>query len=191
MFAMQYTHRLPAEHDMGRIRARAAALGPQWDATEGLAFKAFVARERGRDGAPGNAYASVYLWLATEAATRFLAGERFRNVTDSFGRPRVETWLGLDARTGPAAGARTLYREDVGIDDTTDLRRLHDEEAERARALAARGDTLAVATALDPGAWRLLRLTLSAEAPDPARAGTPYEVLYLARPGLAALGRAD
>uniref|UniRef100_UPI001ABC3A22 DUF4865 family protein n=1 Tax=Variovorax paradoxus TaxID=34073 RepID=UPI001ABC3A22 len=54
MFAMQYSHRLPAGHDMEAIRRRAAQRGPLWDDTEGLVFKAFVAQERGRHRALGH-----------------------------------------------------------------------------------------------------------------------------------------
>ena len=89
MFAMQYSHRLPAEHDLDAIRQRAAAKGPQWDAWPGLACKAFVLQEKGRHGAEGNLYASVYLWHEAAAATAFLAGEAFQGVIDSFGRPAV------------------------------------------------------------------------------------------------------
>lgn len=44
MFAKQYSHRLPADYDMNLIRRRAAQLGPSWDHTEGLLFKAFIAQ---------------------------------------------------------------------------------------------------------------------------------------------------
>ena len=45
MFAKQYSHRLPADYDMDVIRRRAAQLGPLWDDTQGLLFKAFIAHE--------------------------------------------------------------------------------------------------------------------------------------------------
>jgi len=51
MFAKQYSHRLPANYDMGLIRRRASELGPLWDDTQGLVFKAFIAEERGVFGA--------------------------------------------------------------------------------------------------------------------------------------------
>lgn len=187
MLAKQYIHRLPADYDMDIIRRRAAARGPEWDATPGLAFKGFVARERGRHGAIGNVYSSVYLWRDPAGAAEFIFDDRFRAVTSSFGRPRIETWLPFDARRGPAAQARTLYREDVGLPDSVDYPAVRAREIERNAMLAAQSDTLAVVTALDLAAWHLVRLTVSAEAPDPSRAGTPYQVLYLARPELASL----
>jgi hypothetical protein len=103
MLAKQYSHRLPSSYDMGIIRERAARRGPLWDATEGLGFKAFVARERGRYGATANVYSAVYLWLDVEQTADFFMGSRFQNVIDDFGRPDVETWLPLDARVALAA----------------------------------------------------------------------------------------
>jgi hypothetical protein len=187
MLAKQYTHRLPADQDMGRIHERAARLGPLWDATEHLIFKAFVTRERGRLGAPGHAYGSIYLWQDAAAAADFVFGERFRNVIDSFGRPQIETWLPFDARRGRALDARSLYREDILLDDTTDLAALRRAEIERNADDAAQADTLAVVSAVDPSSWRLVRLTLSADVPGTARPGIAYRILYLARPGLGAV----
>lgn len=182
MLAMQYIHRLPADYDMERIRLRAVTRGPVWDGTPGLAFKGFVARERGRFGAIGNVYSSVYLWLDPARAADFIMDDRFRNVVDSFGRPRIETWLPFDVRTGRAAHAHTLYREDVALADAVDHAVLRSQEAERNAVVADEADTVAVVSALDLSAWRLIRLTLSAAAPDAARAGDAFQVLYLARP---------
>ena len=105
MFAKQYSHRLPADYDMGVIRRRAAQLGPLWDHAEGLLFKAFIAQEHG-----GNVYSSVYLWADPLQAADFLLGERFQKVLDSFGRPHIESWLPLDVQRGPAQNALSLYR---------------------------------------------------------------------------------
>ena len=191
MFAMQYSHRLPADYDMETIRQRAARRGPIWDDTEGLVFKGFVARERGRHGATGHVYASVYLWREPAAAARFLMGERFQAVIDSFGRPRVETWLPLDARAGAASAkpARWLHRDERTIDAAADRAALHAAEVESNRAIAAQPGTVAVWTALDLDAWRLVRFRLSASAPDISGGETVYEVLHLAKPGLDQLAR--
>lgn len=188
MFAMQYSHRLPADYDMQIIRQRAARRGPLWDDPEGLAFKAFVSRERGRHGATGHVYASVYLWLDASAAARFLMGERFQSVIDSFGRPRVETWLPLDARAGNGSDRKAswLLREEHPLDAGTDRAVLHAAEAEANRQRAAGAGTVAVWTALDLDAWRLVRFTLSADAPETSDGDTLYEVLHLAQPGIGA-----
>jgi hypothetical protein len=187
MLAKQYTHRLPHDYDMARIRDRVATRGPLWDQTEGLVFKGFVARIRGEHGATGNVYASVYLWHDAAAAADFIMGDRFQAVIDSFGRPRIETWLPLDARKGPATQAQALYREDFDLEETVDRAALRAREADRNATLAGQADTVAVVTALDPWAWRLTRLIVSAAAPDPKRPGKAYQVLHLAQPGLRAL----
>lgn len=187
MFAIQYSHRLPADYDVQRIRDRAAQRGPLWDDAEGLVLKAFVATERGRHGAESNVYASVYLWADSAALARFLADGRFSSVIDSFGRPAIETWLPIQAHRGPAQSARTLYREEYEIAPSS--KGIPDAIADiaPARDIVRRADTLATWTVLEPTTWRLIRFTLSADEPDPRHAGKHYEVLHLAKPGLAKL----
>lgn len=189
MLVMQYRHRLPADYDMGRIRARVAARGALWDATPGLGFKAFVARERGRCEAQDNIYASFYLWLDPQAALAMLTDERFRAVTDTFGRPRVDTLLPLDVRAGAEPGAAAVLRHDEApLDPGTDLAALRRAEAARNEAAMAEPGILARVSALDPAGWRLARLTLAtdAAAESPGRA---FAILHLARPGWIALPR--
>ncbi|WP_422089170.1 DUF4865 family protein [Variovorax sp.] len=57
-----------------RTSRPAGRRGPIWDDTEGLVFKAFVSQERGQHGAAGHLYASVYLWLDTQAPRAFSWG---------------------------------------------------------------------------------------------------------------------
>jgi hypothetical protein len=187
MFSMQYSHRLPSDYDMTVIRQRAARRGPLWDDTQGLAFKGFVATEKGRFGATANLYSSVYLWIDAAAAANFLMGERFQAVIDSFGRPNIETWLPLDARIGKAKQALSLYRETTLVAPETDREALFAAERERNREIAAQSDTVAVVVALDLQAWQQVRFTLSSAEPDPTRPGNVYEVLHLAKPELARL----
>ncbi|WEK11739.1 MAG: DUF4865 family protein [Candidatus Pseudomonas colombiensis] len=187
MFAKQYSHRLPADYDMGLIRRRAAERGPLWDQVPGLLFKVFAGQERGVHGAVHNGYASIYLWADPSAAGAFLMGPGFQGVIDSFGRPVIESWLPLDWRRGPATQARVLYRESYDIDPQADRAQLLAEEQQRNQAIAADPETFAVFVALDLQAWRLLRFTLSSGAPVPAHGVEHYEVLYLAQPGLKAV----
>ena len=182
MFAKQYSHRLPADYDMGVIRRRAAQLGPLWDHAEGLLFKAFIAQERGQ--APGNVYASVYLWADPLQAADFLLGERFQKVLDSFGRPHIESWLPLDVQRGPAQNALSLYREEWALEPGVDRAALLAEGKRRNQQLADSPDTFAVFLALDVQAWRLIRITLSGQALNAEHPGTGYQVFYLARPGI-------
>lgn len=179
MFAKQYSHRLPADYDMGVIRRRAAQLGPLWDNTEGLLFKAFIAQERGQ--ALGNLYASVYVWADPLQAADFLLGERFQKVLDSFGRPHIESWLPLDVQRGPAQSALSLYREEWALEPGADRVAIVADEKARNRQLADSSDTFAVFLALDVQAWRLVRITLSAGELEADHPGTGYQVLYLAQ----------
>ncbi|WP_338569769.1 DUF4865 family protein [Pseudomonas canadensis] len=176
MFAKQYSHRLPADYDMGVIRRRAAQLGPLWDNAEGLLFKAFIAQERG-----GNVYSSVYLWADPLQAADFLLGERFQKVLDSFGRPHIESWLPVDLQRGPAQGALSLYREEWVLVPGANRAAILAEEKQRNLQVAEHSDTFAVFLALDVQAWRLVRFTLSAAALDAERRGVGYHVLYLAQ----------
>jgi len=182
MFAKQYSHRLPADYDMGVIHRRAAQLGPLWDDAEGLLFKAFIAREQGV-----KVYSSVYLWADPLQAADFLLGERFQKVLDSFGRPHIESWLPLDVQRGPAQGAVSLYREEWRLEAGADRAVALAEGKRRNQQVADSAETFAVFLALDVQAWRLVRFTLSAKALDAQHPGTGYQVLYLAQ-GVARLG---
>ncbi|MDB5807159.1 MAG: hypothetical protein JWN73_4481 [Betaproteobacteria bacterium] len=187
MFAMQYSHRLPADYEMPSIRRRAEGRAAFWDNAPGLVFKAFIAQERGAHGAVGNLYASLYLWLDPQVAAGLLMGDGFRTVIDSFGRPTVETWLPLDARRGRASAAKTLYRDEIAIEAAADHTALNREAVAYNRELADHPGTVAVFTALDARNWRLVRFTLSGESPQAGRDGAVYEVYYLAQPGLGQL----
>ena len=187
MLTLQYSHRLPADYDMQLIRQRAAERGPLWDNRPGLALKAFVATEKNRHGANGNLYASVYLWRDTAAAAAFLTGESFQGVIDTFGRPQVHTWLTLDAQLGPARQALALYKEIVPLAASADRQQVLDREIERNQLLTDCSNNVAAWTVLDPHAWQLIRLRLSAAAPETVEGASVYEVLYLAKPELEAL----
>ena len=91
MIIVQYAHRLPADYDIGIIRNRAKSRGHLFDAIPELYFKAFLLRERGRFGANQNEYSSLYLWRKDEGLRDFLVDGRTKSVTDSFGRPQIET----------------------------------------------------------------------------------------------------
>lgn len=191
MLSKQYSHRLPIDYDLDIIRRRAATRGKLWDDTKGLAFKAFVLREANKNGAAGNLYASVYLWNDAAEAADFISGDRFQNVIRSFGRPSVELWLPLDARSGPAQQAKSFYRENIPFKDSANVAAVRAEERERNRQLAHLPDTVAVVTAVDLSTWHLVRLHLSSQEIDTTHPGDAYEVLYLARPELSGLDAAD
>jgi hypothetical protein len=184
MLVSQYLHRLPAGFDLGQIRDRATTRGPDWDRHPNLAFKAFLLRERGRYGAEASAYSSLYLWQDAVGLGAFVTDDWFRFVTDSFGRPRIETWIPFDVRIGRAMPVRSAWREEVAILPDADLPRIAARERERNQALAARPDIRASVVALDVANWRVARFALSAEVPAAREDAVVYEVAYLATPGL-------
>lgn len=182
MLIARYRHRLPADYDMNRIRDRVAERASAWDALPGLVFKAVTIEDLGR-GAGANAYSSLYLWQDAGAAAAYLAAPTFRAVVDSFGRPRVETWLSAAAEFGPDATARFLSEETRLLGPEEDLASLSARERARGRAIVGEPGVLGTLAGLDPGGWRLTRFILRSE---PAAATPAVAVAHLARPGLAA-----
>ena len=182
MLTAYYVHRLPADYDIGIIRARAQKRGSLWDDMPDLYFKGFLLREAGRYGATENNYASLYLWRNDQAFRDFLMKGHYRNVTNSFGRAGIQARLALDARRGAAEAARFAYLDEVDIPADADLDATLAREIERNRDEAARPGTLAAAVSLDPLRWRLSRILLSENEPGARSAGTAYQILHLARP---------
>jgi Domain of unknown function (DUF4865) len=129
VIAKQYTTRLPADYDMQIIRRRVRDRGAAFDDWPGLAIKAFMITERAA-GATANRYCSFYLWLDTAGTNTFLFGDGFKAIIDSFGRPRVEHWIGTDARVGDAsADPRCATREDLLVPEgQIDLAALRERE---------------------------------------------------------------
>jgi hypothetical protein len=191
MIIAHYAHRLPANYDVGIIRDRAKARGSLWDAVPALYFKGFLLRERGRFGAIANNYSSLYLWRADDAIRDFLTSGRFDGVTDSFGRPQIETRFALDARKGSAEAARFAYTDEQDIPLDADLTATFAAEIERNRERAREPGAVAAAVGVDTRNWKLTRVLLSERAPAAADAGTAYEILYLAKPLLATLPAAE
>jgi hypothetical protein len=191
MLIAHYAHRLPSTYDVNLIRTRAAQRGPDWDAIPELYFKGFLLRERGRYGIAANEYSSFYLWRHEDGLSNFLRDDRpgpgFKGVTDSFGRPDIQTALALDARMGRGRVARFAYKEERDISRDANLSQVCAQEAERNRAVASEAATVAAAVAIDPREWRVILFVLSENEPTGDEQGAPYEVLYLARPLLETL----
>ena len=182
MIIAHYGHRLPDNYDVGLIRKRAAERGHLFDAVPELCFKAFLLRQRGQFGAIASEYSSLYLWRTDEGFRRFLAEGRFKSVTDSFGRPAIETRFALDARKGRGREARFLYKQEQEIALDADLTSVFGAEIERNGALSREPGTVAAAVGVDAQNWRITRLLLSENQLDGGRAGLLYQVLYLAKP---------
>jgi Domain of unknown function (DUF4865) len=179
---VNYAHRLPADHDIGLIRARAKQRARLWDAVPELCFKAFMLREKGRYGSIANNYSSLYLWRQDEAFRDYLMSGRYRAVTDAFGRAEMRTRFALDARKGRGQLARVATMEEREIPVDADLTAVFAGEVERIRDVAELSGTVAAVVGVDPQNWRLTRILLSEGEPAGHEAGTRYEILHLSKP---------
>jgi hypothetical protein len=182
MIIANYAHRLPVNHDMAQIRARARERGPQWDKMPELYFKGFLVRERGRFGAIANSYSSLYLWRQDEAFRDFVTSGKYNVVTDTFGRAEIQTTFALDARRGQSQAARFAYKETIDIPLDADLPQACKVEVERNREIAGRPGVVVAAVGVDTQNWRFVRVMVSEDAPTGKEAGTSYEVGYFAAP---------
>jgi hypothetical protein len=187
MIIAHYAHRLPADYDIGIIRNRAKSRGHLFDAIPELYFKAFLLRERGRFGANQNEYSSLYLWRKDDGLRDFLVDGRTKSVTDSFGRPQIETRFVLDAHKGSSEQPRFLYKQEQDIPIDTDLTSAFADEIARNRESAKQAGVVASAVGVDVQNWKFTRVVLSEKEPTGRDQGTAYQVLYLAKPLLAEL----
>ncbi len=142
-------------------------------------------RERGKFGAIANEYSSLYLWRKDEGFRNFLVDGRTKSVTDSFGRPQIETRFVLDAHKGSGEAARFLYKQEQDIAPDTDLTSAFAAEIARNREVAQQAGVVAAAVGVDAQNWKFTRVLLSEKEPNGREQGTAYQVLYLAKPLLA------
>src|SRR5215470_6302008 len=182
MIIAHYAHRLPADYDVEIIRRRAAARGHLFDDVPELYFKGFLLRERGRFGAIANEYSSLYLWRKDEGFRNFLVDGRTKSVTDSFGRPQIETRFVLDALKGSGEAARFLYKQEQAIAHDTDLTSAFAEEIARNREAAQEAGVVVAAVGVDARNWTFTRVVLSEREPSSAKGEEAYQILYLAKP---------
>jgi hypothetical protein len=189
MLIAHYAHRLPADYDIDIIRKRAAARGHLFDAISELYFKAFLLRERGRFGAITSEYSSLYLWRRDQGFRDFLVDGRMKSVTDSFGRPQIETRVVLDAHKGKGEHARFLHKQEQDIPLDADLTSTFAAEIERNREAAKEDGVVASAVGIDAQNWKVTRVLVSEKEPTGRENGVAYQVLYLAKPLLSELPR--
>ncbi|AYN43984.1 DUF4865 family protein [Streptomyces dangxiongensis] len=188
MHAMQYELSLPADYDMGVIRARVARVGHLLDDWEGLGLKAYLIRERGAHGSPVNQYAPFYLWNTVDGMNRFLWGGPFQGLVDDFGRPAVRRWTGLAHAEGTAERAAFAVRRRQPVPEGAELTALMEDAVAGAERLAAEDGAVLAATAVDPDRWELVHFSLWEHATAKAD-GDVFEVLHLSAPGLDRLPR--
>jgi hypothetical protein len=170
----QYTIKLPADYDMEIVRRRVRDGGPRFDHVAGLAFKAFLITE----GAT-NRYAPFYAWHDAAGANDFLYGPGFAGLEASFGRPRIEHWIGLGLSTGEAVEARSATRADVVVAESEPLADVREREQDWLRSLDPARLRVAV-VGLDPQTWMLTRFAAWSTPP----ADGDFELLHLSAPGL-------
>ncbi|WP_447035972.1 DUF4865 family protein [Streptomyces sp. DSM 118878] len=186
MHAMQYEITLPADYDMDVIRRRVATKGHLLDAFPGLGFKAYLMRERGRDGSPVNQYAPFYLWNTAHGMNSFLCGPGFQGLAEDFGRPVVQHWTTLSYEESPvaaggAATPRAAVRHRRPIPAATPLPALAAELADEAERFTREEGALSALTAFDPRTWEAVHFSLW-EHEAPRGAGDVFEVLHVSAP---------
>lgn len=184
MQLMQYEISLPADYDMSIIRRRVADRGSRTDDFPGLGIKAYLVRERDRDGSPVNQYAPFYLWAELTGMNQFLFGAGFNAIRTDFGRPSVRTWHGIafsegpDCAATPAAATRTIQCIDPG----RALAELTGSIVAETADAAARPGVTCSAAGIDPSSWQLVRMTLWSGPVPGDVPGDRYTVLHVSQP---------
>jgi hypothetical protein len=184
MHAMQYELTLPADYDMGVVRARVARVGHLLDDWAGLGFKTYLMRERGVHGSPVNQYAPFYLWNTMEGMNSFLWGGAFQRLSDDFGRPTVQQWTGLAYEEGGAASspARWAVRRREPVPDGVVLSEVMEDPVAEVRRLAREDGAVLAAAAVDSRRWEIVHFSLW-DHDTPTADGDVFEVLHLSAPG--------
>lgn len=184
MQLMQYEITLPADYDMGIIHDRVATRGSRTDGFPRLGLKAYLVRERGRDGSPVNQYAPFYVWAELDGMSRFVFGPGFDGIRTDFGRPAIRTWHSIAVLDGPArtevpaAATRTVETIDPGLSLVDFADRLTAE----AVAAAQQPGVSCLVTGIDPFTWQRVTVTLWAGEGPAGAGGDRYAVLHLSRP---------
>ena len=187
MIVMQYIFSLPDDHDMRTIRNRVAERGHLFDKLEGLFEKAFLISEKGVAGASKNSYAPFYLWNHDEAIGNFLVSDKFKAVSEAFGRPSIKTWLPLYVSTGPAKLDKPTFatKETITIPPESDLEEMRRIEYKVHRQWAEDPANHSGFIGLDAEAWQIVRFALWTRPPENPSDGTEaFEVVHLSAPGL-------
>jgi len=177
MLAMQYSIELPFGYDTGLIRDRVETRSKLFEGLPGLIHKSYLLNEADK------IYAPFYIWSDVAEARKFLFDDLFRGVIESFHRPRVRSWMVLDARYGNRGFAPSFaIRETDRIAPEDNLEARFRQESQEQQALAANEHLHFHAVALDAERWELVRYSLwrdEASAVMPAAdCIQTYEVLH-------------
>ena len=156
MLAMQYSIQLPVGYDTKLVRERVKERVKLFDGLAGMKHKSYLLSET------DHIYAPFYIWSDVAQARQFLFDDLFSGVVKSFRRPRVRTWMVLDAVYGASTHQPTFaMREADMIAPEENLEELFKREKEEQARLAAANKHLHFhAIALDAERWELIRYSL-------------------------------
>lgn len=176
MLAMQYSIHLPPGYDMQRVRDRVQDRSKLFQGLKGMKHKSYLLSEE------DHLYAPFYIWSDVAQAREFLFDDLFSGVVKAFRRPRVRTWMVLDAVYGAWQGQPSFaMREADIIPPEENLETLFREEKEKQADLASHPHLHFHALALDAERWELLRYSLWSTQDSAAKTTSDcvqtYEVL--------------
>lgn len=180
MYAMQYAVPLPAGYDMQVIRDRVARTGHLMDGYPGLAFKAFLIRERAA-GEPVDEYAPFYVWDDVDGMRAFCWGEPgYSAIVRDFGRRPIQDWTVVGVEPGPAplGDARSLTIATRALPEgAVPSQIMADLTAEFLRSSTP--STVRRVAAVDVTTWTVVLVELSTACPGRSPGVTTYEVLHV------------
>ncbi len=186
MIAMQYNFVLPADYDMSIVDRRITEKGPLLDNFPNLKFKAYLTARRNGDETRSqeNLYAPFYVWNHGDGLNDFVCGDGFAVVSQSFGWPRVNTWIVWRAHLAKGvAQAVFATREILATAPHAALGELRKRESADAVDDVESGGALASVAAFEPTTWTRVRFQLWRERPAPTGAPVQtYKVGHLSLP---------
>jgi Domain of unknown function (DUF4865) len=177
MLAMQYSISLPIGYDTALVRERVKKRSKLFQGLAGMKHKSYLLSEA------DHIYAPFYIWSDVAQARQFLFDDLFSGVVQAFRRPRVRTWMVLDAVYGTdKSQPRFAMREADIIPPEENLEALFKREKEAQAEIASHKNLHFHAIALDAERWELLRYSLwkneASAAPPTSDCVQTYEVLH-------------
>lgn len=177
MLAMQYSIQLPMGYDTKLVRDRVKERSKLFQGLAGMRHKSYLLSER------DHLYAPFYIWSDVAQARQFLFDDLFSGVVKSFRRPRVRSWMVVDAVYGEFREQPTFaMREADIIPPEESMEALFKREKEIQAELATNKHLHFHAIALDAERWELLRYSLWSKESNAAQPTSDcvqtYEVLH-------------
>ena len=185
MIAMQYTIRLAADYHGDQVHQRVNQRRSLFDDLPGLLHKSFLFNES------EGLYAPFYVWEDDAPARAFLMGDLFRDLVETYGRPRVRCWSVISFSDGPVLDAGEIAVKELdSIAAETDLAQLvENENLHHATVCQAPGVGCHL-VGIDTDRWELMRYSTWTERAAPPACDADmmecYNILHLSRPVLTA-----